>query len=117
MCNADPLIAHAHDDRSADLLGRQFDASALGHEFRRIIEQVPQDLLQAALTSCTSGRWRKASLVPAVIMVPIVAFSALAFAAQSNLWPLLLILTAPLAFLYLAALGVILLLRRLARAT
>ena len=74
-------------------------------------------LLQAALTSCTSGRWRKASLVPAVIMVPIVAFTALAFAAQSNLWPLLLILTAPLAFLYLAALGVILLLRRLARAT
>ena len=73
-------------------------------------------LLQAALTLRTSGRWRKASLVPAVIMAPIVAITGLAFAAQSNLWPLLLILTAPLAFLYLVALGVILLLRRLARA-
>ena len=73
-------------------------------------------LLQAALTFRTSGRWRKASLVPAVIMTPIVAVTALAFAAQSNLWPLLLILTAPLACLYLVVLSVILLLRRLARA-
>jgi hypothetical protein len=73
-------------------------------------------LLQAALTFRTSGRWRKASLVPAVIMVPILAITVLAFAAQSNLWPLLLILTAPLAFLYLVALSAILLLRRLAGA-
>jgi hypothetical protein len=73
-------------------------------------------LLQAALTFCTSGRWRKASLAPAVIMVPILAFTVLAFAAQSNLWPLLLILSAPLAFLYLVMLGMVLLLRRLARA-
>ena len=73
-------------------------------------------LLQAALTSRTSGRWRKATLVPAVIMAPILAFTVLAFAAQSNLWPLLLILTAPLACLYLVVLSAILLLRRLARA-
>ena len=73
-------------------------------------------LLQAALTLWTSGGWRKASLVPAVIMVPIVGFTALAFAAQSNLWPLLLILAAPLAFLYLVLLTVILLLRRVSRA-
>lgn len=73
-------------------------------------------LLQAALTLRTSGGWRKASLVPAVIMVPIVVYTALAFAAQSNLWPLLMLLSAPLAFLYLIFLSVILLLRRLARA-
>ena len=73
-------------------------------------------LLQAALTFWTSGGWRKATLVPAVIMVPVVAYTVLAFAAQSNLWPLLLLLSAPLACLYLVVLGVILLLRRLARA-
>jgi hypothetical protein len=73
-------------------------------------------LLQAALTFRTSGGWRKATLVPAVIMAPVVAITVLAFAAQSNLWPLLLILTAPLACLYLVVLSSILLLRRLARA-
>jgi hypothetical protein len=73
-------------------------------------------LLQAVLTLCTSGGWRKATLVPAVIMVPVLAYTVLAFAAQSNLWPLLLLLSAPLACLYLVVLGVILLLRRLARA-
>ena len=73
-------------------------------------------LLQAALTSRTSGGWRKASLVPAVIIVPILAYTVLAFAAQSNLWPLLMLLTAPLACLYLVVLTVVLLLRRLAGA-
>ena len=54
-------------------------------------------LLQAALSFRTSGGWRKATLVPAVIMAPVAAITVLAFAVQSNLWPLLLILTAPLA--------------------
>lgn len=72
-------------------------------------------LLQAALTFWTAGGWRKASLVPAVIMVPILAYTVLAFAAQSNLWPLLLLLSAPLALLYLIFLSAILLLRRLAK--
>jgi hypothetical protein len=49
-------------------------------------------------------------------MVPVLAFAVLAFAAQSNLWPLLLLLTAPLACLYLVVLSLILLLRRLFRA-
>jgi hypothetical protein len=48
-------------------------------------------------------------------MAPILAYTMIAFAAQSNLWPLLLIFTAPLAFLYLGVLAVILLLRSLAR--
>lgn len=73
-------------------------------------------LLQAALAFWTSGGWRKASLVPAVIMVPILVFTVLAFAAQSNLWPLLLLLSAPVAFLYLVVLSVMLLLRRIAKA-
>lgn len=73
-------------------------------------------LLQAVLTYRTAGGWRKATVAPAVIMVPILAYTVLAFAAQSNLWPLLLLLTAPLAFLYLVVLSVILLVRRLAKA-
>ena len=73
-------------------------------------------LLQAALTFWTSGGWRKASLVPAVVMVPILAYTVLAFAAQSNLWPVLLLLSAPLAFLYLVVLSMVHLLCRLARA-
>jgi hypothetical protein len=74
-------------------------------------------LLQAALTFCTSGGWRKVTLVPAVIMAPVLAYTVLAFAAQSNLWPLLLMLSAPLACLYLVVLSVILLLVRLARSS
>jgi hypothetical protein len=73
-------------------------------------------VLQAVLTLGTSGGWRKATLAPAVIMVPVVAYTVLAFAAQSNLWPLLLLFSAPLACLYLVVLGLILLLRCLARA-
>ena len=73
-------------------------------------------VLQATLTSRTSGGWRKASLVPLVLMVPIMAYTLFALAAQSNLWPLLLIFTAPLAFLYLVCLSVVMLLWRLARA-
>src|SRR5687768_11332827 len=37
-------------------------------------------LLQAALSFRTPGGWRKATLVPAVIMAPVVAFAVLAFA-------------------------------------
>jgi hypothetical protein len=73
-------------------------------------------LLQLALTARTSGGWRKATLAPAVVMAPVLAFTVLAFAAQSNLWPLLLLLTAPLACLYLALLALILLIGRIAKA-
>jgi hypothetical protein len=73
-------------------------------------------LLQVALARGTSGWRRKAALAPAVIMVPILAYTVLALAAQSNLWPLVMLLTAPLAFAYLVVLSVILLLWRLARA-
>jgi len=51
------------------------------------------------------GGWRIAALAPLAIMAPLVVHAALAFLAQSNLWPLLVILTAPLACLYLIALS------------
>ena len=71
-------------------------------------------VLQAALTFWTSHGWRIASLVPACAMVPILVSTVIAFAAQSNLWPIPLILAAPVACLYLILLSVILLLYRLA---
>jgi hypothetical protein len=71
-------------------------------------------VLQAALTFWTSRGWRIASLVPACAMVPILASTVIAFAAQSNLWPIPLILAAPVACLYLILLSVLLLLYRLA---
>lgn len=51
------------------------------------------------------GGWRIAALAPLAIMAPLVIHAALAYMAQSNLWPLLVILTAPLAFGYLIALS------------
>jgi hypothetical protein len=71
-------------------------------------------LLQAALTFWTRRGWRIASLVPAAAMLPILAVTVMAFAAQSNLWPIPLLLAAPVAFLYLVFLCVLLLLYRLA---
>jgi hypothetical protein len=73
-------------------------------------------LLQIALMAATSGGWRRATLAPAVVMIPVLAYTMLAFAAQSNLWPLLLLFTAPLACLYLVLLTLILLVGRIVKA-
>ena len=51
-----------------------------------------------------TGGWRVAAFVPLVVMSLLVVHAAIAFAAQSKLWPLLVILTAPLACLYLVVL-------------
>jgi len=47
------------------------------------------------------GGWRIASLVPLVVIGPAVAFSVFALAHGSNLWPLTVILLAPLCLVYL----------------
>ena len=51
------------------------------------------------------GGWRMAGLAPLLIMAPLVVHAGIAFMAQSNLWPLMVILAAPLACLYLLALA------------
>lgn len=61
-------------------------------------------VLQWQLARRWTGGWRVAALAPLVVMAPLAIHAALAFAAQSNLWPILLIFTSPLAFLYLLAL-------------
>lgn len=54
-------------------------------------------------------RWRKWALLPLIVTLPLLAYTLLALAAGSNLWPLLMIFVCPFVFAYLAAL---LLLRR-----
>jgi len=46
------------------------------------------------------GGWRMAALAPLIVMGPVLAVTVLGLASGSNLWPLLLIFTAPVALLY-----------------
>lgn len=50
--------------------------------------------------------WRKAGLAPLLVTVPILLQAILALLAKSNLWPLMMLFTYPLAFLYLLLLAV-----------
>ena len=61
-------------------------------------------VLQVAALATLSGNWRRAAWVPVFAMVPLVGYTILALIAQSNLWPLLLILLTPFALLYLVIL-------------
>jgi hypothetical protein len=114
-----PCAAAASSDPAPALIGSDPGAGAVEEvgfdEVDLIFPSVPgYFLLQAALTFWTRRGWRIASLVPAAAMVPILATTVIAFAAQSNLWPIPLLLAAPVAFLYLISLSVLLLLYRLA---
>ena len=55
------------------------------------------------------GRWRKWALMPLLLVIPAVAYSAFAFADGSNLWPITLIIAAAIGMIYLS---VVWLLRR-----
>jgi hypothetical protein len=61
-------------------------------------------VLQVFLGRRWSGVWRIAALVPLIVMLPVLIHALLAYLAQSNLWPILLILSSPFAFAYLIAL-------------
>lgn len=45
---------------------------------------------------------RAAAVVPLAVMVPVFAYTGLALAQGSNLWPLMLLFASPVAVLYLA---------------
>jgi hypothetical protein len=51
--------------------------------------------------------WRTAGLLPLWLTVPIMLYSVLALMHGSNLWPLAMLFTYPLAFLYLVALTIV----------
>ena len=62
-------------------------------------------VLQVLLALRYSGRWRIAALAPLLVMIPAVVHAASALQAGSNLWPIVVIFTAPFAFLYLCGLA------------
>lgn len=64
-------------------------------------------ILQVYMGRCYRGGWRKAALAPLLGMVPLLAYTLIALVMGSNLWPLMLLFLAPVAFLYLAALGIL----------
>lgn len=53
------------------------------------------------------GGKRGAIALPLVVMVPVFASTIAGVVQQSNLWPLLLLLTSPLAFLYLLVVALV----------
>jgi len=63
--------------------------------------------LQLLMAVRYRGRWLVLSLLPLLIMVPLAVHAGMAFAAGSNLWPMLLILAAPVACIYLLGLAVV----------
>lgn len=64
-------------------------------------------VLQLLALYLLRGGWRIAAAAPLLAMVPLVVHALLALAGGSNLWPLLIILGAPIAFLYLAGLLIV----------
>jgi hypothetical protein len=63
--------------------------------------------LQILTVARYRGRWRVAALVPLLVMVPLAVHAGLAYAVGAPGWPMLLVLTAPIAFVYLVLVGVV----------
>ena len=63
--------------------------------------------LQLLMAVRYRGRWLVLSLVPLLLMMPLGVHAGMAFTAGSNLWPMLLILAAPVACIYLLGLAVV----------
>ena len=58
-------------------------------------------VLQTLLARRWSGGWRIAALVPLILMVPAVLHALFALSMGSNLWPIVVVLLAPVGFIYL----------------
>jgi len=70
-----------------------------------MLSLVGYPLLQFHVYRTWRGRWRIAGLLPLVGAAPVLVITALALAAGSNLWPLLLLFTFPVGLLYLTGLA------------
>ncbi|MEZ5817972.1 MAG: hypothetical protein R3D44_12905 [Hyphomicrobiaceae bacterium] len=69
-----------------------------------VVAAVPAyPFLQVSALKRLRGGWWYAAAIPMLVMIPILALTAVAFARQSNLWPLALIFGSLLACIYLAA--------------
>ena len=58
-------------------------------------------LLQVLVLWRLGGLARRAAFIPALIMVPVLAQAAYAYAHNSNLWPIFIIFLSPLANMFL----------------
>ena len=66
--------------------------------------------LQVITIVSTKGAWRLIYAIPVVPMTVIFAWTLFAYLQQSNIWPLVLFFTLPLALMYLALVGAVFLL-------
>jgi hypothetical protein len=64
-------------------------------------------VIQALALFSLRQRWLKASLIPFGAMLVVGLVTAIAYRGQSNFWPILLVLTSPLALLAVATIEVI----------
>jgi len=64
-------------------------------------------VLQGWLLWSLSGGWRTAAAAPLLPMGAVLVYTVYAFLDGSNIFPLVLIFTAPIAFLYLAIIVVL----------
>jgi hypothetical protein len=64
-------------------------------------------ILQLRMVWRYRGGWLIAALVPLAALAPVIVYSGVALSDGANLWPLLLILSAPFAFVYLLIVGTV----------
>ncbi len=57
--------------------------------------------LQIYMLKKYQGVWRKAALVPLLVMAPLLVYTGIALFAKSNLWPLMMLFVTPVLALYL----------------
>ena len=62
-------------------------------------------ILQFVVIWRSSGPSRWVAALPLVVMVPIFVLTGVAYAQESNLWPLLLLFASPVALLYVVVVG------------
>jgi hypothetical protein len=64
-------------------------------------------VLQAWTAYAWTGGWRRAAMLPLILMVPAILWSLYAFSDSSNLWPVPVILPAPFCVVYLLILCIV----------
>ena len=62
-------------------------------------------ILQFVVIWRSSGPSRWVAAVPLVVMVPVFVLTGVAYAQESNLWPLWLLFASPVALLYVVVVG------------
>ena len=64
-------------------------------------------ILQVIVLWRSSGRARLAAGAPLIVMVPVFIYTIVGLIQGSNLWPLLLLFTSPLAMLYVGIIAIV----------